>query len=208
LNTPTLKLMMDSLDAETEQRPKKLICFDVETTGLDPQSHGIVQIAMLIDIDGEVKGEQSFLICPKSKIYDPKALEVHGHNEIMISTYPGEEKVHERIISWMSLFIDKYDKNDKGFALGYNVGFDENFLRVHFHNCGDNYYGSFFNNRSIDILQLVNLLEYAGKFDLSDRKLSTLCTYYEIPITAHDALSDIKATRTLFYKLLQEVKTI
>jgi DNA polymerase III epsilon subunit-like protein len=49
------------------------------------------------------------------------------------------------------------------------------------------------------------MMDYAGKIDLPDYKLSTVCAHYGIDIKAHEALSDIQATRELTLKLIGEV---
>ena len=43
---------------------KKLLYFDTETTGLDPVRNGIIQIAGIIVIDGEVKEEFNIKMQP------------------------------------------------------------------------------------------------------------------------------------------------
>ena len=49
-------------------------------------------------------------------------------------------------------------------------------------------------------------LEYKKLIILESHKLVDVCKYFDIKIDAHDALSDIKATRELIYKLMKFLK--
>lgn len=45
----------------------KILWIDTETTGLDPDKHGIIQLAMIVDIDGQIKGKEIFTMCPTGR---------------------------------------------------------------------------------------------------------------------------------------------
>lgn len=62
---------------------------------------------------------------------------------------------------------------------------------------GDVYFGSWFNYKTIDPLSLLHILDGIGSISLENYKLETVCKHYDIPLDAHDALNDIKATREL-----------
>ena len=42
----------------------KIFYFDTETTGLDPKRHDIIQLAYIVEINGEVKEEGEFKLQP------------------------------------------------------------------------------------------------------------------------------------------------
>lgn len=181
----------------------KVCYFDTETTGIDPEAQDVLQFAYIIEIDGEVKREGSMFMQPfVYETISPEALAVNNLTVEQIKTYDRPEVVHKVMLKLFGEFIDKFDRSDKFYPAGYNVNFDMDFLKNFFLKNHDNYFGSWFNWHRIDPLPLLYFLEYDGKISLKDYKLQTVCDYYEIEIAAHEALSDIKATRQLI-KLLQ-----
>jgi DNA polymerase III epsilon subunit-like protein len=105
----------------------------------------------------------------------------------------------------MSKYVDRYNKNDKFVMAGFNVGFDEDFLRSTFRKVQEGYFGSWFAWPKIDVAFLV-ALEYVKGLRLPDFKLATICAHYDIHIDAHTALGDAKASRQLFYELSYKQK--
>ena len=177
---------------------KKVFWFDVETTGLNPVDHDIVQLALLIEIDDEIVESKNMLMQPFDySTIDLEALNKQGRTVEEIKTYPNPKKVYPELISVLEKYVDRYDKTDKFHNGGYNSKFDMDFLKQYFIKNGDIYFGSWFNYRSIDPLPLLHLLDGIGHISLPDYKLETVCKHYKIPLKAHDALSDITATREL-----------
>jgi len=177
---------------------KKLFWFDVETTGLDPIKHDIVQLAFLIEIDGKIIESKNMLMQPFNyNAIDQQALERQNRTLEEIKTYPVPRQVYQELISILEKYVDRYDTSDKFHNGGYNSKFDMEFLKQYFIKNGDSFFGSWFNYRSIDPLNLLHLLDGIGHVSLPDYKLETVCKHYKIPLKAHDALSDITATRDL-----------
>lgn len=181
----------------------KIFWFDTETTGLNPQRNCLVQLAYLIEIDGEIKDEGNLLSSPfPTSVIDKKALDIHGRTEEEIKAYPSPLNIHKDLCDTLSTYINKYDKTDKFIPAGYFTHFDTDMLRSFFKNCGDNYYGSWFASVSLDVSSFVahEIVKNGLKFE--NHKLETICRHFKIDLQAHDALSDIKATRELFLKLI------
>ena len=134
----------------------KVLFFDLETTGVLANLHGIHQISGAIVIDGEVKERFNFKVQPRpgAKI-EPKALEVSGVTEDQIMAYPPMYGVYLEFISLLKKYVDPYNKQDKFFLAGYNnAHFDNEFLRAWFSQNGDKYFGSWFWSNSIDVMVL------------------------------------------------------
>lgn len=189
----------------------KVLWFDVETTGLKADKHSIIQLAAIVEIDGEVVAEKEFLIQPlKDREIDPVALQVNGRSSEEIKTEPflPVEKVFPEILRLFDLYIDRFDRSDKFFIGGYNVDFDVDFLASLFGYMRNNWLGSYVNWVKLDPIALVNIMTYMGLLDLPNRKLLTVCNHFGIELgeDAHDAIADIKATRELFGKLLKVQK--
>ncbi len=190
----------------------KKFTFDLETTGLHPKDNGIIQIAGIIQIDQGTKHKFDFKCKPfPGQKLDPYALEVTGTTPEMIASYVEPARAYNALINLMGKYVDKYDKNDKFVIMGYNVTFDIGFLREFFINCGDKYYGSWFNSYNvIDVHKLFTAMRGSGLYPeleaLPNMKLETVANFYGVEINAHDALSDIYATESLYDIFVEELK--
>ena len=177
---------------------KKIFWFDVETTGLNPEQQDIVQLAFLIEIDGSIVESGNMLMQPFN--YDTisqESLDIHGRTIDEIKKYPDPRKIYAELIRVLEKYVDRYDKADKFHHAGYNSRFDLDFLKQFFIKNKDKYFGSWFNYRAVDPLSLLYTLDGIDKVSIPNYKLETVCKYFDIPIKAHDALSDITATRAL-----------
>lgn len=184
---------------------KKIIYFDTETTGLDPVKNDIIQLAGIIVVDSDIKEEFNFQIMPMNfESIQEEAITTHGITIDEMKRYPDSNTVYKQFIAMLGKYVDKYNKEDKFTPAGYNVDFDINFLNQYFIKNMDVYYGSWFNWKRVDPLPLLYFLNYCNQIDLPNYKLSTVCEHFDIPINAHDALSDIYATRTLLRLLYKK----
>lgn len=181
--------------------PSKILYFDVETTGLDPVKNAIIQIVV---IDGKVADEFEFKVAPfPDDEISQEALDVHGYSADEIKEFDPPGVVYLQLLNLFSRFVDKYDKFDKMTPAGYNVRFDMDFLKNFFLKNGDVYFGSWLNWKMIDPLPILHFIDFAGGISLPDYKLATVCAHFGIEIQAHDALSDIRATRQLISLLFR-----
>jgi len=181
----------------------KLLYLDTETTGLSEYKNGLVEIAGIIEIDGEVK-DVIDLACapfPQDEISD-YALETQGVTEAQMRAYEPPKKAYDALIATMSRHVNRYDKADKFVFIGYNIQFDIKFLEKFFEKHDDKYFGSWCNRRSMDIMSMLYWWKYRTGVELENWKLGTVCEHFGIDLSnAHTALADIKATRQLFRKL-------
>jgi len=176
--------------------------FDVETTGLNHRIHGITELAFIIEKEGEVIEENATLVKPfHTTVIDPKALEKQGRTFDDLDKQPPVKVVYEGLKKTLGKFVDPYDKHDKFVPAGYNVNFDLDFLKGMFTSMGDKFFYSWFFAAPIDVRGMVGryLLRYNPM--LPNLRLETLCGHFGIPIEAHQALEDIRATRALYYKI-------
>lgn len=185
----------------------KILWFDVETTGLSPVVNGIIQLAGLIEIGNNIVDDFNI----KMNVHDidvieQSALDVHGIKREEISTFKAAYIAHNEFKNILSKHCDKYSKTDKFFPAGYNCKFDIDFLAQWFLKCNDTFLGSWLNWKWIDPLALINILCLQGKIVLPNHKLETVANYFNIELKAHDAISDIMATREIYYKALDMLK--
>lgn len=181
----------------------KILFFDLETTGLMPNKHGIHQISGEITINGETKEKFNFNVKPnpKAEITDT-ALEIAGVTRELILTYPPMEEVYAKFIEMLDRYIDRFDKTDKFFLAGYNnASFDNNFLRGWFLQNGDKYFGSWFWSHPLDVMILAtqHLMKERGK--MLNFQLRTVAQTLGIVIEEeklHDASYDVDLTKQIY----------
>lgn len=184
--------------------PQKLFIFDVETTGRNSYKNDITQLSGMIEVDGKVVEKFNFRCQPLNwDNIEPEALEVTGVGIDQLKTFDPPKKVYNELIKLLGRHCDKFNRDDKFYFIGYNVSFDVDFLSSFFRKQGDKYFGSWFNWKKIDPLPILHWMEYRGMISLENYKLSTVCEHYGIKIDAHDAMSDILATRELLERIEQ-----
>jgi DNA polymerase III subunit epsilon len=181
----------------------KILYFDVETTGVMYWKNGIHQISGAIEIDGEIKEEFNFLVQPNpSCTIEQVALDVGGVTKEQIMSYPPMGEVFKSFLEMMAKYVDKFDKKDKFFLIGYNnSSFDNQFLRAWFVQNGDNYFGSWFWSSSMDVMVLASEFLKDCRHNMIDFKLKTVAK--EVGLTVdesklHDASYDILLTREIY----------
>lgn len=183
----------------------KLLYFDVETTGLSPVKNDIIQFACIIEIDGEVKEEFEVKIKPFDfTTIQKSALEVTGMEIEDLYGFTPPKVAFMQIQALFAKYIDRMDKNDKFIPVAYNGKFDLDFLGVFWKKNGNDFFGAWQDWQLLDPLVLWRYYKYVTGTWTDNNKLSTVCDYFGIKFTAHDALEDIRATRTV-HKLLSSM---
>lgn len=190
---------------------KKILYFDVETTGLDPVNDHIFQLSGMIEVDGEIKEEFNYYLRPPTGTrVSLEALKVTGKTVEELRGYPDSFKSYDSLINIMGVYVDQYKRfktpDDKFYPCAYNGNFDLQFLDNFFKKMGDHYFGSWQNWQLIDPLQTFRLLSFLDQLHLPNHKLETVCKHFGVSIEAHDALSDIRATRDLVQVLKNGLK--
>jgi len=104
---------------------KKLCYIDVETTGLNANKHGIIQLGYIIEINGKVEASGSYQINPltynKPKEVEPRALEVNGITMEQLSSYQNQAKAFEEFKLLLNSYISVEEKLT---FVAYNSPFD------------------------------------------------------------------------------------
>ena len=189
----------------------KLAFFDVETTNLNPCIGEITELGMIID-DGETRknlGKINLKFRPeKWDNIDPKALEVTGKTIEDLEAYPDRDESFEKLIAFMDEHINKFDRDDKMYAVAHNLWFDFNFTRQLFelynekHN-SKHYYFSYFHIEGFDTVAMMTYFKILLGREYKNMKLGTLCEALKIPVDeskTHGAIYDCIILRKLFYK--------
>lgn len=183
-------------------------CFiDLETTGVYAKSNAVIQIAGIIEIDGELKEEFNFTVRPiADKIIVDQALEVNRRTREEIEKFDAPQDVKDKLMALFRKYVDKYDTTDKFFFVGYNAPFDYSFLRQWFVDLGDKYFGSWFFTPPLDVMQLAAWHLKDKRHEMENFKLVTVAKYLGITIKEedlHDAMADIILTRNIYLHFQQ-----
>lgn len=167
------------------------LAFDCETTGLSPEKHAIIEIAMIPVINGVKKEPFVSKIKPhKEAVIDLKALEINKVNPEQLKTFPEPEIVINDLIEWIKSHNTVFN------LLGHNVNFDRQFLKSLFTRNGRySDYIAYIDPKEICTLDMAKQLKVKSK----SNKLVDLCDYFKIELNnAHSALPDIEATYELY----------
>lgn len=133
---------------------------DIETTGLDPFIHEIIEIGAVNET-----GTFSSKVRPlKLNLIDPSAVAVNGYNAEEWKDAPLLPDVLNDMVKFVS---------GTRFA-AYNVTFDWSFFQKAYHDYG---MSSPFHYQKLDILSLAVF----GKLDLASNKLKHVCEALDIP---------------------------
>lgn len=190
----------------------KELWLDLETTGVDHNINGIIQIAAVAFIDGVERDSFVSYVKPfPDDIIEDKALEVNRVTREMLETFPDPGECFAALSQFLQQFIDQFDSGDKLLICGYNVGFDTDFLRKFWAKNNSQYYGSYFFQQPLDVLQLAVLYSHVNnnpqpyKMRLSD---AIEGLGLEMVGDLHDAKADIDMTRKVYLELAKRMNLI
>jgi len=177
-----------------------LAFIDLETTGLDPERHEIIEIGVILarQIERantgplvEVIEEFELKVIPERiEDADPKALQINGYDP---------ERWTEAMSLGKAIEIVR-DKTEDAVMVGQNVTFDWVFLEKAFTKIGIK---NKMHYHRVDLMSMA----FAKLYDIPEMQrfsLRELCVYFGVKNEkAHNALSDIRATYEVYKKLLE-----
>ena len=164
------------------------VVFDIETTGLSPQSEKITEIGAVKIKNGEITDSFNMLVNPEKPI-PPRITELTGITDSMVSGQPKIEEV-----------LPKFFEFSKGSCLvAHNAAFDISFVKKAALEQGID-----FNFCYIDTLALArSLIE-----GIKNYKLDTLAKHFNVKLENHHrACDDAAATGHIFINLLSVLKS-
>lgn len=186
----------------------KVFYIDVETTGTEPTKHALVQFSGIIEIDGEEIERVNILCSPfKGDFASQEALNVIGKTAEELREYPDAIESYKQLITKMEGYVDRFNREDKFYFIGYNSRFDESFVRRWFEKCNDNYFGSWFHWPAIDVSNLaaIHFMKNGGR--PKSFRLMSVANALGIEVNedeAHDAMYDIEITKKMYDLLTKE----
>ena len=161
---------------------KSYIAFDLETTGLSPQEHEIIEIGALKVREGKVVERFMEFVHPNKPITPMITNITHITNDMVAGARSCPEIIHD----FLSFCEDDV-------LIGHNVMFDYSFVK-----CSAVREGLTFEKMGIDTLKIARKVHK----DFESKSLGALCDYYHIENpAAHRAYYDALATAKLYQTL-------
>lgn len=161
------------------------VCFDIETTGLNPRTDKVIEIGAVKVKEKKIVGYFSELINPGVKL-SPLITNLTGISDDMLKNAESEELVIQKFIDFAEDYV----------VIGHNILFDYSFIKTA---AGKIHSG--FEKKGIDTLELCRKLHG----NLKSRSLESMCRYYNINNEhAHRAYEDAKATVMLYVNMCNE----
>lgn len=160
------------------------VCLDLETTGLEPKYHKILEIGAVKVQDFQVVDSFQMLIHPAVDISE-RITQITGITEEMVQGQPYIEEILPEFIDFCGDYV----------MIGHNLMFDYSFLKKNAVNCGLN-----LGSRGIDTLKIAR----KHLAHLEKRSLEYLCACYGLKDTRyHRAYNDAMATHELYCRLCE-----
>lgn len=165
------------------QIPNDFTVIDLETTGLNPKTDKIIEAGAVRVRNGVITEQFASPVNPGRKL-EERIIELTGIRDEDLEEAPYIEEVLPKLIDFIGDDI----------LVGHRVLFDFSFIKKAATNIGLS-----FEKKGIDTLKL------ARRFlpELESKRLTFLCEYYGIPLQAHRAVEDAKATAMLYHKLTE-----
>ena len=172
----------------------RLIVYDLETTGINPLYHRIIEIAAiyLTKVDGvfvETERLHRYFRLPEEFELPDEIVELTGITPEQLETKPFEEECLEDILF---MFEDTA-------VAGYNnCGFDDLFMRQYFYRHG----GIFCPKNSFDVFLMAH--DFVAPEQVENFKLETIANLFQIKAQQyHAAFSDAEVTVELLKQFMQ-----
>ena len=152
----------------------EIVCFDIETTGLNRKYEVIIEIGAVVLKNGEITDRFNTFVSP-GRILSPEIIRLTGITDEMLEGAPSQREALEAFLAFAG---------DRPLA-AHNADFDMGFIAA-----GCEKYGIPFRNPSVDSLILAqNLLPELNKY-----KLDIVAEHLHLPAFNHHRASDDAAT--------------
>lgn len=187
----------------------KLCYIDTETGGVDDKNSALLQISAAFEVDWKVvdKFNKWLKPFPQDAEISAESTEKTGFTTELVAKDPKFEdpkKVYNDFVAACDRVVNKFNKKDKMFFVGYNAHtFDMPFMREFFKKNGNVYFGSYFWWPAIDIMLLYAADWIKARGTMENFQLMTVAKLAGLKVDEdklHDGMYDIQLTRELFLR--------
>jgi DNA polymerase III epsilon subunit-like protein len=177
---------------------------DTETGGLDPRSHSLLSLGLVVGDGPRVLNSLEILIRHEPYVVSAGGLKV---NRIDLVKHSSTALDPAMAMTVLDVFLDQhFPHRCKPVVLaGHNIAFDKAFLQAFLESQGRPFEPRF-SHRTVDTHSLAAGLRDAGRLDLADLGSGALFEHFGIQVPEdrrHTALGDALATFELYWKLVE-----
>jgi DNA polymerase III epsilon subunit-like protein len=186
---PNADIAMESTLANGPWANLPFLCVDTETTGLDRNTHRVIEVAWLLFQQQQVVFSDARL-CSTGEPLPPEIVELTGISDTMLAGQPEFAAHADALIEAMS---------KAAFIVAYNAGFDKLFLEAEMRRIG----------KTMPDLPWIDPCVFIREIDRyqKGKKLVDAATRWGVEFKgAHRAMADAKATGLLLHKLAPHIK--
>ena len=178
----------------------KILFIDTETGGIDPASHSLLSLALVVWKELEVRASIEILVNDGVLNITERALEING---IDLAEHKKKAVSPVLALQQFNQFLDiHFSKDEKIILGGHNINFDVNFLNA-FLTRNDYNFQQRFSHRFVDTSSILFYLYLTGKIKRKLTASQDAFDYFGITVPGrHTALGDAFATAQLFSKLI------
>lgn len=179
----------------------KKLWIDTETTGTSPILNDVVQVAGIIEINHQTVETFSIYSQPTNYMnIEPKALEVNKLTVEQIKGFAVPELAYNQFNKILTKYVDINDKYDRLVPCGHCIGFDTDFVSAWSTKVKSD--KPLLHYNCIDLMTLVLVCKDLGLYK-GYTTLTAICKWLGVELkNAHNALSDIIATKECYYKII------
>ncbi len=172
---------------------KNYLYLDTETTNTDPKTGAIVEIGAICNN----KEFHTFVKPHSGAKISQDAMDINDISLTSLQSAPTHTEAYKMLCEFMDQFVDKYNPADKLILAGYNVKFDDDFLREFFLRAGDRFLGSYRWPALYDVQVPAIAYLQTERSSMVNFRLGTVAKQLGIDTSKyqmHNALDDIKIT--------------
>jgi DNA polymerase III epsilon subunit-like protein len=187
------------------------MAFDSETGGFDPKKADLLTVyAGIMDEDYKIIDELYLKLKPDNRlpIAEAGALKVNGIN---LSAHLSDPETvtysegNKMLVKMLRKHLKKNGRFSNIMPFGYNVPFDENWLKEHL--LPDDEWRDILHYKSVDVMKTVDDLKRFGWFPSHLGSLGTVVDYLGLPArAAHNAKEDTLMTIDVDKKIIEIMK--
>jgi DNA polymerase-3 subunit epsilon len=184
---------------------EKFIFIDTETTSADASKCGMWQVGGIIECGK--RSEEFLLECDifEGDEVTEDGLAVTGMSLDKLQALPDPGETFDKFIAILDKYVDRYDKKDKFFIVGYGAEFDQHVLRSWFEKNDDAFFGAWFWHPPLCMMHATAMRCITERKVITNFKLQTIAEYFGIKVKEgnnyHNALFDASVARAIFKHL-------
>lgn len=190
-----------------------VLFLDVETTGLDPENHRLLQVAMRFDVMAPQKDNSASTYFDMQisqgigdALIDLGALKVNKQSLKSVTDMTTKKTEYETVVKITDFILDLYKTYGEFVVCGHNVQFDISFLAELLGRYRITGLKNIFGYRVLDTAAIATFLKLCGILQVEKASLEDIAKSLGIETNGmHDAKFDVDLTAKVLYAMMDKV---